>query len=187
MEPIDAAALLLRLWLAVVMLRHGWNHAQSLEGTANWFSSIGFRRAPLQARLSAAGELAIGGALAAGLLTSVAAAGLVATMLVAFWAIHRFAGFFVFNRPDEGYEYVLTLAVAAVALAVVGPGAVSLDAVLGIDTALDGWVGGAIALGGVVAAALQLAAFWRRPAEDDGDDGDGDASGDVDGGAEGTA
>lgn len=170
MEPIDLAMLVLRLWLAAVMLAHGINHLRSLQGTANWFASVGFRRAPLQARLSAGAEVAIGAGLAVGLLTGPAAAGLVATMLVAFWAIHRFAGFFVFNRPDEGYEYVLTLVVAAAALAVVGPGAVSLDAVLGLDTALDGWVGGAIVLGGVAAAALQLAAFWRRPDDEESRD-----------------
>lgn len=176
MDPIDVAMLLLRLWLAAVMIAHGINHARSLEGTANWFASTGFRHAPLQARLSAVGELAIGAGLALGLLTSLAAAGLVATMLVAFWTIHRFAGFFVFHRPDEGYEYVLSLAVAATVLALVGPGAASLDAVLGLDTTLDGWIGGVIVLGGVAAAALQLALSWRRPSDDTGDDAD-DASG----------
>lgn len=171
MDPIDIAMLVLRLWLAAVLIAHGVNHARSLEGTAKWFASVGFRSAPLQARLSAAGELAIGAALALGLLTSVAAAGLIATMVVAFWTIHRFAGFFVFHRPDEGYEYVLTLAVTAAALAMAGPGDASLDAVLGIDSALDGWVGGAIALGGVAAAGLQLAAFWRRPDDGAAEDG----------------
>lgn len=177
MDPIDLAMLVLRLWLAAVMIAHGVNHLRSLEGTANWFASVGFRKAPLQARLSAVGEVAIGAGLAVGLLTSLAAAGLVATMVVAFWSIHRFAGFFVFNRPDEGYEYVLTLVVAATALAVVGPGEVSLDAVLDLDATLDGWIGGAVALGGgVAAAALQLAVFWRRPDDTDnepeaGDDG----------------
>lgn len=164
MNEIDAAALALRTWLAFVMLRHGFHHARSLEGTAQWFASKGFRHAPLQARLSAVGELAIGAALLAGVLTPFAAAGLVATMTVAFWSIHRHAGFFVFARPDEGYEYVATLALAAVVLAVVGPGEVSLDAALGLADRMDGWTGGAIGIGGVAAAALQLAATWRRPA-----------------------
>jgi putative oxidoreductase len=96
-----------------------------------------------------------------GLLTPIAAAGLAATMIVAFWAIHRFAGFFVFHRPDEGYEYVATLAVAALVIAIVGPGTVSLDDVFGIDLA------GALGVGiyglGVLAAAAQLATFWRKP------------------------
>jgi len=162
MTALDAAALALRLWLALVMLRHGWHHARSLDGTANWFASKGFRHAPIQARMSATGELAIGAALLAGLLTSFAAAGLIATMTVAFWSIHRSAGFFVFARPDEGYEYVATLSMAALVLAVIGPGSVSADATIGVS--LDGWTGGAIALAGVAAAAGQLALTWRRPA-----------------------
>lgn len=165
MTPIDAVALALRVWLAVVMLRHGLHHARSLGGTANWFASKGFRHAPLQARASAAGELAIGTALAIGLLTPFAAAGLIATMTVAFWSIHRFAGFFVFARPDEGYEYVATLSMAALVLAVIGPGRVSVDAAL--DISVTGWAGGAIALAGLVAAAGQLALTWRRPPPDD--------------------
>lgn len=156
----------LRVWLAAVMLRHGVHHARDLDGTANWFASKGFRQARLQARASAAGELAIGAGLLLGLATSLALAGLIATMVVAFWSIHRHAGFFVFARPDEGYEYVATLIVAATALATIGPGSYSLDAVVSLDTALDGWTGLGIAVGGVVLAALQLATFWRRPAVD---------------------
>lgn len=165
MNPADAVLLMLRLWLGVVMVAHGINHGRNLDGTARWFSKIGFRQARLQARLSAAGEVLIGLGIAVGFLTPVAAAGLVAVMFTAFWTVHRFAGFFVFHRPDEGWEYVATLAVAAVALATLGPGFVSVDAVLGI--ALDGWVGLAIALAGVVAAAGQLVLFWRKPASDE--------------------
>lgn len=176
MDPVDIATLGLRLWLAVVMVAHGVNHARSIEGTTGWFESVGFRRAGLQARASAAGEVAIGVGLALGLLTSLAAAGLVATMLVAFWSIHRFAGFFVFHRPDEGWEYVATLAVAAAALAMIGPGGLSLDAALGLADTLDGWTGGLIALAGLLAGAIQLALFWRRPAEDDSDESAGDDS-----------
>lgn len=161
MSPVDAASLALRAWLALVMLRHGWHHARSLQGTANWFASKGFRHAPVQARLSAAGEIAIGVALLVGAFTPLAAAGLIATMTVAFWSIHRFAGFFVFARPDEGYEYVLTLMVAALVLAVLGPGALSIDEVVGLT--LTGWTGGAIALAGLALAAAQLALTWRRP------------------------
>lgn len=163
MDPVDAAMLVLRLWLATVIIAHGVNHARSLDGTARWFASKGFRRAEVQARLSAAGEIAIGVGLALGLLTAFAAAGLIATMIVAFWSIHRLAGFFVSARPDEGYEYVATLSVAALVLALVGPGRASVDHAVGLAGQLDGWVGLAIVAGGVVAAGLQLAAFWRKP------------------------
>ena len=170
MSPTDTIALVLRLWIGTVMLMHGRNHAKSIEGTAGWFASVGFRHAELNARASAFGELAMGGALVLGLLTPFASAGVIATMLVAFWSIHRFAGFFVFARPDEGYEYVVTLAVAALTLAVIGPGDASVDAALDIAGSLDGWIGGGIALAGLVAGAVQLAVFWREPADDDADD-----------------
>lgn len=166
MSKIDVALLILRLWAGFVIIAHGINHGRSLEGTANWFASKGFKSPALNARLSAGNEIAIGIGLIVGLLTSVAAAGLAATMFVAFWAIHRFAGFFNFHRPDEGYEYVATLAVVSLALAVAGPGSASIDSALGIAENLDGWVGAAIIGAGLLVAAGQLATFWRKPEED---------------------
>ncbi|MFQ5523430.1 MAG: DoxX family protein [Acidimicrobiia bacterium] len=167
MSKIDLALLILRLWAGVVIIAHGINHGRNLEGTANWFRSKGFRAARLNAFLSSANEVAIGVALIVGLLTSVAAAGLAATMFVAFWSIHRFAGFFVFHRPDEGYEYVATLTVVSLVLAVAGPGSVSVDASLGIAESLDGWAGAAIFAAGVLAAVGQLATFWRKPVKEE--------------------
>lgn len=165
MSELDTAMLILRVWVGIVMLAHGLNHARSLEGTARWFESVGFRSARLNAWMSAVNEIAIGVALLAGFLTSIAAAGLVATMFVAFWAIHRTVGFFVFHRPDEGYEYVATLAVLALIVAILGPGDVSIDAAIGIDDNLSGGVGALIFALGILAAAGQLALFWRKPKE----------------------
>lgn len=165
MENIDIAMLILRIWAGLVFLAHGINHGKTLEGTANWFESKGFRQPRLNAFLSSANEIAIGLALILGLLTSVAAAGLAATMFVAFWSIHRFAGFFNFLRPDEGYEYVATLTLIALALAIIGPGSASVDNSLGIIDDLNGWVGAGIVGLGFLAAAGQLAVFWRKPAQ----------------------
>jgi putative oxidoreductase len=163
MDILDAVALMLRSWVGIVLLAHGVNHARSQEGTTRWFTKVGFRSPQLNAKLSAYNELAIGLALIAGLLTSFAAAGLAATMFVAFWAIHRFAGFFVFHRPDEGWEYVASIVVIAFAIAMLGPGSISLDSALGLAENFDGWVGAAIVGGGFLAAAGQLALFWRKP------------------------
>lgn len=163
MTETDFALLLLRVWAGVVMLAHGVNHARSLEGTAKWFEKVGFRSPKLNAMLSAGAEIAIGLGLIVGLLTSVAAAGLVATMLVAFWSIHRFVGFFVFKRPTEGYEFVVTLAVVAIAIAILGPGSVSIDSAIGLADDLDGMTGALFAGLGLLAGAGQLAALWRRP------------------------
>ncbi|HZD23790.1 MAG TPA: DoxX family protein, partial [Acidimicrobiia bacterium] len=66
MEPTEIALLVLRLWLGVVMLAHGINHARNLNGTASWFESKGFRRGRINALASAAGEVAIGLGLVSG-------------------------------------------------------------------------------------------------------------------------
>jgi putative oxidoreductase len=86
-------------------------------------------------------------------------------MLVAFWSIHRLAGFFVFHRPDEGYEYVTTLAVVALTLGIVGPGSLSIDSALGIDESLSGTTGAGIYAVGLLAGAGQLALLWRKPGD----------------------
>ena len=163
MDQVDIALLVLRVWAGIVIIAHGINHGKSLKGTARWFGKVGFRQAKLNAFLSSATEVAVGLALIAGLLTSFAAAGLAAIMFVAFWSIHRFVGFFVFHRPDEGYEYVFTLVAIALGLAVAGPGAISIDASLGIDGTLSGGVGAGIFALGLFAAIGQLAMFWRKP------------------------
>jgi putative oxidoreductase len=168
MSEVDIAMLVLRVWAGIVMIAHGVNHARNLEGTARWFERVGFRSPQINARLSAGNEIAIGLGLVTGLLTTVAAAALAATMLVAFWSIHRFAGFFVFHRPDEGYEYVATLAVVALVIAIVGPGSVSLDAAIGIDDDLSGAVGAVIFVAGLLAGIGQIAVFWRKPSTEQG-------------------
>lgn len=167
MDQFDVALLILRIWAGFVIIAHGVNHGRSLDGTANWFASKGFRSPRLNAMLSSGNEIAIGIGLLAGFLTSVAAAGLAATMFVAFWSIHRFAGFFNFRRPDEGYEYVATLAVVSLAIAVAGPGSASVDSALGIADNLDGWTGAVIIAAGLLVAAGQLATFWRKPVEEE--------------------
>lgn len=166
MDNVDIAMLILRIWAGLVFIAHGINHGRTLEGTANWFETKGFRQPRLNAFLSSATEIAVGVGLILGLLTSVAAAGLAATLFVAFWSIHRFAGFFNFHRPDEGYEYVATLTLVALALAIVGPGTASVDNSLGIIDNLNGWVGAGIVGLGFLAAAGQLAVFWRKPVQE---------------------
>ena len=160
MDTIDIGLAVLRIWVGLVIVAHGVNHARSLDGTANWFESIGFRSARLQALNSAVVEIGAGALQIVGLGTSFAAAGIAATMFVAFWTVHRTNGFFIF-RPGEGYEYVATLAFASLALALAGPGSASLDSAFGVADLLDGWVGALIVGGGLLGAVALLAAFWR--------------------------
>ncbi|NND03486.1 MAG: DoxX family protein [Acidimicrobiia bacterium] len=157
----DAAMLVLRLGLGIVFLAHGIKHVRGKEKTSNWFASIGFRYPVFNWFMSSATEIAVGVLLILGLGTSLGVAALVGVMFVAFWTVHRTVGFWVTARPDEGYEYVFMLTVAALALAVAGPGEISLDHALGIADDLDGWVGAAFAAGGAVMAIGELAVFWR--------------------------
>jgi putative oxidoreductase len=160
--PADLALALLRLTLGGVFVAHGVKHFINRDKTIRWTQSIGLRAPRLQWGFMTFAEIGIGIGLIAGFATSVAAAALVAMMLVAYWTVHRHAGFFVTARPDEGWEYVLTLAAAAVALAGLGPGEWSLDHAIGIAETLDGAAGMLIAAGGGVSAAvLQILLFYR--------------------------
>ncbi|MGB5381977.1 MAG: DoxX family protein [Acidimicrobiia bacterium] len=160
-DSIDWAMMVLRGVAGVVLLAHGIKHAKGRAKTATWFGSIGFRSPDLQWFASTATEVGVGVLLIIGFGTSFGAAGLVAVMVVAFWTVHRAAGFWVTARPDEGWEYVLVLGSVGLAIAIAGPGAFSIDSVLGVDDVLNGWVGAAVIGGGVLAAAAQIAVFFR--------------------------
>lgn len=164
MHALDLTALLLRVIVGITMLAHGWNHAFGggrIAGTARWFASIGMRPPLLHACAATATELGAGVLLLAGLITPVAAAGVIGCMAVALVANHVRNGFFIF-RPGEGYEYVLMIIVTSAAIGASGGGSWSLDEAIGIR--LDGWTGLAIAAGlGVASAGVTLASGWRRP------------------------
>lgn len=174
-DTINTALAVLRVGIGVVFLAHGIKHARGRIKTTNWFDSIGFRSAALQWLASTSTEIGVGILLILGLLTGPAAAGVIGVMVVAYWTVHRAAGFFItaFMKDGievEGYEYVATLAVIAVALAMAGPGEFALDHAItlsGVTLAeyLDGRVGLALIAGGVAMAALQIKVFWRP--EDD--------------------
>jgi len=168
-DAVNLALLGLRLILAVVMLAHGINHiigGGRIAGTARWFESLGMKPGPLHAWLASLTEVGAGALLLVGLLTPLACAGVLGVMLVALVTNHLKNGFFIF-RPGEGYEYVLTLSVVSVCLAMLGPGEWSLDHAADL-TDLAGWTGLLIALvAGGGGTALLLAGFWR-PVRSDG-------------------
>jgi putative oxidoreductase len=166
---VDIAALALRIALGITMLAHGYNHAfggGKLPGTARWFESIGIRPGRVHALLATLTELGVAPLLFLGLFTPLAAAGVLGVMLVALVANHVKNGYFIF-RPGEGYEYVLFITFAALAMGALGAGSWSLDSVLAdnVDDLaqwLGGWRGLAItAAGGGGGAALLLATCGR--------------------------
>jgi putative oxidoreductase len=158
---LEVARLLLRGFIGSTMIAHGVRHGKTLEGTAGWFDSIGFRQARLQAQVSSVLEVGAGSALIVGAGTPLAAASVVGTMAVAARTVHHPNGFFI---NAEGYEYVMNVAVASTALAALGPGRWSVDALLGLDRRLIGLPAALFVAGlGLAGAAAQLAVFWRRP------------------------
>jgi putative oxidoreductase len=131
----NVGLLILRLTLGIVFLGHGAQKAfgafggPGFAGASAFFGSLGLRPARLWTAVAVAGELTAGLLLLLGLLTPVAGLLVVATMAVAIAKVHGPKGFFVQNG---GYEYNLVLLIAAVVLALTGPGTFSLDHVLGL-------------------------------------------------------
>jgi putative oxidoreductase len=165
-DALNFALLLVRCTLGVVMLAHGINHifrGGKIAGTGRWFESLGMKPGVLHAWLASLTEVGAGVMLVLGLITPLAAAGVVGTMTVAWITNHRGNGFFIF-RPGEGWEYVMTLTFVGLALGALGAGEWSLDEALGIDDDLRGATGLAItAIAGGGGAAALLAVFWRPP------------------------
>jgi putative oxidoreductase len=127
--------LALRVAVGLVFLGHGAQKAfgsfggPGFAGASGFIGSMGFRPARLWTALAVGGELLAGALLLLGLWTPLAAVFVVSTMAVAVAKVHGPKGFFVQNG---GYEYNLILAIAALALAATGPGAYSLDHLLGL-------------------------------------------------------
>ena len=162
MHPVDIAALLLRVVLGITMLAHGWNHAfggGKIAGTTRWFASIGMRPAWVHAYVATVTEIGAGVLLLLGLLTPLAAAGVLGTMLVALVTAHIKNGFFIF-RPGQGYEYVLMICVVAVALAGTGPAGYRSTTCSATRSAAGRPTRSAPGPGGL-GAALTLLTSWR--------------------------
>lgn len=155
--------LVLRVTVGVVFLAHGINHifgGGKIAGTGRWFESLGMRPGWMHAWTASLTEIGAGALLLAGLLTPVAAAGVVGVMLVAWITNHRGNGFFIF-RPGEGWEYVMSLTMTGLVIALLGPGRWSIDNAAGL-LGISGWTGLWIVLGaGAGGALLLLAGFWR--------------------------
>jgi putative oxidoreductase len=166
-DAVNLGLLVLRVATGAAILAHGVNHLVRVRqgpGVANWFESLGLKPGPTHAWMVTITEIATGAMLIVGFLTPLAAAGVIGVVAVAFVTNHRDAGFFVFHRPTEGWEYLMVLAAVCLAIGPLGPGEWSLDDAFGIVDDLDGWAGFLLtALVGFGGAGLFLAAFYRPP------------------------
>jgi putative oxidoreductase len=145
---VDLGLFVLRAFFGIAMAAHGsqklfgWFGGHGLKGTGGFFETLGFRPGVVFAAAAGLSELFGGLSIAAGFLTPFGAAAVLAAMLVAIFSVHLAHGFFAMSN---GIELPFLYAVAALALAFAGPGALSLDAVFGF-----GFLHERIVIGGVL-------------------------------------
>ena len=125
-----AGALALRIPVGIIFAAHGaqklfgWFGGYGLEGTGQFFASVGLNPGYLMALLAGLAEFLGGLALVFGLLVRPAAAALALAMLIAIFAVHWSKGFFA---ASGGYEYALALLAASLSLLFSGAGRFSID------------------------------------------------------------
>ncbi|NUR35828.1 MAG: DoxX family protein [Gemmatimonadaceae bacterium] len=107
---------------------HGWQKVfqYGFAGVTGAFTKMGVPMPGVMGPFIALVELLGGAALIVGLLTRLAALGLMFDMLGAILLVHLAGGFFL----PAGYEYALTLFASSLAVVLAGPGALSVDATL---------------------------------------------------------
>lgn len=133
----DWGLTLLRLALGVVIFPHG------IQKTLGWFGGAGFQGTmafftqggipPVFAFLAICAEFLGGLGLIVGLLSRIAAFGVLCVMLVAVYRVHLPNGFFMNwagNQKGEGFEFHILAIGIAIAIILRGAGAFSLDRLL---------------------------------------------------------
>jgi putative oxidoreductase len=125
----NTALTVLRVIVGFIFAAHGFQKFNefTIPGTQAAFAQMGVPAAEFMAPVLATLEVVGGIALIAGILARVFAALLVLDVLGALVFVHARAGIFVENG---GFEFVLTLAAASLAIALTGAGRLSADAAL---------------------------------------------------------
>lgn len=133
---MDIGLLLARVVFGLVMAAHGsqklfgWFGGHGLAGTGGYFESLGFRPGRFFAMAAGGTELLGGLLLALGLLGPLGPAMIMAVMIVAVVTVHWSHGLFAQNN---GFELPLLNMAGVAAIALIGNGAYSLDAALGLS------------------------------------------------------
>lgn len=150
--------LLLRMMLGIIMVTHGtqklfgWFNGAGVDGTAQYFKQAGYPAAKVMSVVAGLSESLGGAGLFLGLLTPLAAAAVLGTMVNALGVTWE-GGFLL----PSGVEFTLLVAVSATALALTGPGEYSVDHHLPVLRAHRVVYGvGAVALALVVGAVFLL-------------------------------
>jgi putative oxidoreductase len=162
---VSAGLLVGRLVLGLLLAAHGtqklfgWFGGHGLAGTGGFFENLGFRPGRAFAAAAASAELVGGLLIALGFLGPVGPALMLSVMIVAALAVHWPHGLFA---TTNGIEVPLLYATGAVALALTGPGAYSLDALLGLEALWSPFAAWAAIAAGIIGGVANL--FARRTA-----------------------
>jgi putative oxidoreductase len=130
----DLGLLVVRVVLGVIFLGHGAQKmfgsfgGPGLGGFGTFLAGNGYQQAPMLAGLTAVTELVGGALVLIGLLTPLAAAGLLGVMINVMWL--KFGGGLFGTRGGAGYELELALAAMATTLILAGSGRIALDRVI---------------------------------------------------------
>lgn len=129
----SAGLLVIRLVFGLTFAGHGsqklfgWFGGHGIAGTGGFFDSLGIKPGKPMAVLAGLGELGGGLLFALGLLTPLASLAIVVTMLVAIVTVAGKNGYWV---TAGGSEYNWAIIAVAVGVALTGPGAYALDALI---------------------------------------------------------
>jgi putative oxidoreductase len=128
--PTQIALLILRVTIGLVFAAHGaqklfgWFGGRGIKAHANLLASKGLYPAAFWAWVNGIAEFGGGLLMVLGVLTPVAAAAMIATMMMAIIKVHWSKGFWDTNG---GYEFPLALIAAALTIGLAGPGALALN------------------------------------------------------------
>ena len=128
--------LILRVIIGLIVAAHGaqklfgWWSGPGMKGWVQMVEKLRIRPARPWAWVAALAELVGGLMLATGLLSPLGSFAIAGSMLVAIATVHLSRGFWV---TKGGYEFNLSILAAVAALALIGPGALSLDRILSIS------------------------------------------------------
>jgi putative oxidoreductase len=165
----DLGLLILRVFLAMVVLAYGLQKLGFLggygfSGTAGWLESIGFKPGSLWIWPVVLAEVGGGILILLGLGGPIGPGLLAADLTVAAIGFHSPNGFW---NAAGGWSWVSALAASALSLALIGFGAYSADATLGLtypDVLLPAWLA-AVFVVAIVALVIQRSNKPAAPAE----------------------
>ncbi|MHA7984428.1 DoxX family protein [Rathayibacter sp. CAU 1779] len=160
--------LILRVVVGLLFIGHGLQKLAGLFGgggleqTEKTMDALGMHPAKLQARAAGLAETAGGAALALGVATPFASAGLIATMITAIRKVHAKNGIW---NSNGGAEFNVVM-IAAAALLAERPGKASVDGAFGRSKWGTGWAIFAL-VAGALGSVLAIEAGKRLAPRDD--------------------